>query len=239
MIILCGHVDVFQQQAGHRSLIVTHGPGGFMGELAQLGGRPALVDAIAQDPVQADRHPHRAVARSPRRRGGARRAHHACAHPAAHGADRVGRRRAGDRRQRRRMAMCCGSKASCAAMAIRYHAPRPRDRLLRQGADRAVPGRAGRIADRRLCPNGQMLRNPTETELARCIGLVSAARPGPPLRCRHRRRWSRRPGDGRLRRFRGSFGRRPRLPRVRRPGRRLGAHRELSRAFRPASPAWP
>ena len=50
MIILSGHVDVFQQQAGHRSLIVTHGPGGFMGELAQLGGRPALVDAIAQDP---------------------------------------------------------------------------------------------------------------------------------------------------------------------------------------------
>jgi len=52
MIVLNGHVDVFQQQAGHRSLIVTHGPGGFMGELAQLGGKPALVDAIAQDSVQ-------------------------------------------------------------------------------------------------------------------------------------------------------------------------------------------
>ena len=35
------------------SLIVTHGPGSFMGELAQLSGRPALVDAHAQGPVEA------------------------------------------------------------------------------------------------------------------------------------------------------------------------------------------
>src|SRR5262245_23027711 len=53
MIILSGLVDVTQLQAGHRSLIVTHEPGGFMGELAQLGGRPALVDAIAREPVEA------------------------------------------------------------------------------------------------------------------------------------------------------------------------------------------
>ncbi len=52
MIILSGKVDVFQSHAGHRSLIVTHEPGSFMGELAQLGGRPALVDAIATEPVE-------------------------------------------------------------------------------------------------------------------------------------------------------------------------------------------
>src|ERR1700735_1280441 len=33
--------------------IVTHGPGNFMGELAQLAGRPALTDAVAEEPVKA------------------------------------------------------------------------------------------------------------------------------------------------------------------------------------------
>ncbi len=38
---------------GHEHLIVTHGPGNFMGELAQLTGRPALVDAKALSAVEA------------------------------------------------------------------------------------------------------------------------------------------------------------------------------------------
>ena len=33
--------------------MVTHRPGAFMGELAQLSGRPALVDAFAREPVEA------------------------------------------------------------------------------------------------------------------------------------------------------------------------------------------
>jgi thioredoxin reductase (NADPH) len=32
--------------------IVSHGPGSFMGELAQLSGRPALVDGVAREPVE-------------------------------------------------------------------------------------------------------------------------------------------------------------------------------------------
>src|SRR5713101_7303808 len=53
-IILAGHVDITQHdQWGRRTPIVTHGPGSFMGELAQLAGRPALVDAYAQGPVEA------------------------------------------------------------------------------------------------------------------------------------------------------------------------------------------
>jgi thioredoxin reductase (NADPH) len=53
-IIISGHVDVFRRDpSGSRQSIVTHGPGSFMGELAQLSGRPALVDAIAKDAVQA------------------------------------------------------------------------------------------------------------------------------------------------------------------------------------------
>src|SRR5262245_30909933 len=49
MVILSGKVDVTQHgELGRRELIVTHGPGSIMGELAQLAGRPALVDAHAQ-----------------------------------------------------------------------------------------------------------------------------------------------------------------------------------------------
>ena len=53
-IILTGRVDVTQHdESGRRRHIVTHGPGSFMGELAQLAGRPALVDAHAQEEVEA------------------------------------------------------------------------------------------------------------------------------------------------------------------------------------------
>ena len=53
-VILAGQVDITQRdQSGRRTLIVSYGPGAFMGELAQLSGRPALVDAHAQGPVEA------------------------------------------------------------------------------------------------------------------------------------------------------------------------------------------
>jgi thioredoxin reductase (NADPH) len=53
-IILSGHVGIFQRDVlGVSKHIVTHGPGSFMGELAQLSGRPSLVDAIATDDVEA------------------------------------------------------------------------------------------------------------------------------------------------------------------------------------------
>src|ERR1700694_6021641 len=53
-IILAGKIDITQHdESGRRRLIVTHGPGEFMGELAQLAGRPVLVDAYARKPVEA------------------------------------------------------------------------------------------------------------------------------------------------------------------------------------------
>jgi thioredoxin reductase (NADPH) len=53
-IILAGKVDVTQHDASsRREPIVTYGPGAFIGELAQLAGRPALVDAYAPEPVEA------------------------------------------------------------------------------------------------------------------------------------------------------------------------------------------
>src|SRR6267154_4036885 len=45
-IILAGRVNITRRrEAAASEPIVSHGPGSFMGELAQLSGRPALVDA--------------------------------------------------------------------------------------------------------------------------------------------------------------------------------------------------
>src|SRR5258708_5803712 len=53
-LILAGKVEITQHnESGPRRSIVTHGPGEFMGELAQLAGRPVLVDAYALEPVEA------------------------------------------------------------------------------------------------------------------------------------------------------------------------------------------
>jgi thioredoxin reductase (NADPH) len=53
-VVLDGEVEITQRgPRGERRLIETYGHGGFMGELAQLTGRPYLVDAIAKGPVEA------------------------------------------------------------------------------------------------------------------------------------------------------------------------------------------
>ncbi len=53
-VILSGKIRIAPHEV-HRQAetIVTHGPGSFMGELAQLSGRPALVDSIAEGDVEA------------------------------------------------------------------------------------------------------------------------------------------------------------------------------------------
>src|ERR1700693_5173695 len=50
--ILSGRAKPSQQRLDRTEPIVTHGLGSFMGELAQLSGRPSLVDAIAVEPVE-------------------------------------------------------------------------------------------------------------------------------------------------------------------------------------------
>ena len=53
-VIVAGKVEVTERDHfGSRKPIAIHGPGNFMGELAQLADRPALVDAIAQESVEA------------------------------------------------------------------------------------------------------------------------------------------------------------------------------------------
>jgi thioredoxin reductase (NADPH) len=54
MVVLAGSIAVTQHdQFDNEEPIGILRPGNFLGELAQLSGRPALVDAIAQEPVQA------------------------------------------------------------------------------------------------------------------------------------------------------------------------------------------
>ena len=82
VLLLSGKVEVSQQTGlDQREPIVTHPPGSFMGELDQLSGRPALVDA-RREAGRGARHPVGAPARRPGRGGRARRAHHARADPA-------------------------------------------------------------------------------------------------------------------------------------------------------------
>src|SRR5215208_7949969 len=53
-IVLAGKVDITRHDGSGPGIpITTHEAGAFMGELAQLSGRPALVDAYAQGTVDA------------------------------------------------------------------------------------------------------------------------------------------------------------------------------------------
>jgi len=52
LLILSGEVSMAPHEA-HDRVIVTYGPGSFLGELAQLSGRPALVDGTALSDVEA------------------------------------------------------------------------------------------------------------------------------------------------------------------------------------------
>jgi thioredoxin reductase (NADPH) len=54
MVILAGSVAVTRRDvSGERMPITTYEPGSFLGELAQLAGRPAFIDAEAREPVEA------------------------------------------------------------------------------------------------------------------------------------------------------------------------------------------
>src|SRR5580658_650391 len=53
MVLLKGAVAVtLRNRVGHDQAFSTHQPGSFIGELAQLSGRPSLVDARALAPVE-------------------------------------------------------------------------------------------------------------------------------------------------------------------------------------------
>ena len=170
-IILAGKIDITQHdESGRRALIVTHEVGEFMGELAQLAGRPVLVDAHATEPVEAliippDRLRALMVAEAElgerimralilRRMG--------LLETGAGGPVIVGRAENGDvlrlegflrRNGHPHQLLNPETDPEARALIERFHVD---------------PGQLPIV----LCPGGQLLRNPGETELARCIGLV-------------------------------------------------------------------
>jgi thioredoxin reductase (NADPH) len=176
MVILAGKVDITQHgELGRRELIVTHEAGAFMGELAQLAGRPALVDAHAQGPVEAliiapDRLRALLIAEAElgerimralilRRVG--------LIETGGGGPVIVGRPENGDvlrlegflrRNGHPHLRLDPEDDAEAKALIERFHVD---------------PAQLPIV----LCPNGQLLRNPGEVELARCIGLVGPINP--------------------------------------------------------------
>ena len=175
-ILLTGRVDITQHDgSGHRRHIVTHGPGSFMGELAQLAGRPALVDAHAEEEVEA-----------------------LIIHPDRLRALLIGEAELGERVMRALILRRVGLLETGAGGPVIVGLPQNGDVLRLEGFlrrnghpyQRLNPGTdadAKALIERFhvdagqlpivLCPGGQLLRNPTEPELARCIGLLGPIDP--------------------------------------------------------------
>jgi len=175
-ILLTGRVDITQHDgSGHRRHIVTHGPESFMGELAQLAGRPALVDAHAEEEVEALIVP-----------------------PDRLRALLIGEAELGERVMRALILRRVGLLETGAGGPVIVGLPQNGDVLRLEGFlrrnghpyQRLNPGTdadAKALIERFhvdagqlpivLCPGGQLLRNPTEPELARCIGLLGPIDP--------------------------------------------------------------
>jgi thioredoxin reductase (NADPH) len=170
-IILAGKVDVTRHhESGPGDPIVTHGPGSFMGELAQLAGGPALVDAHAAEPVEALIIP-----------------------PARLRAVLIAEAELGERIMRALILRRVGLLETGTGGPIIVGRPTNGDVLRLEGflrrnghphqrLDPDTDPEAKALIERFhvdprqlpivLCPNGELLRNPGESELARCIGLV-------------------------------------------------------------------
>ncbi|MER9057164.1 FAD-dependent oxidoreductase [Mesorhizobium sp. M0213] len=171
IVVLSGKVDIIQGSSfGRRETIVTHGAGNFVGELAQLSARPSLVDVEAIEPVEA------LVIPSQRLRD-----------------LMVQEANLGERIMRALILRRVGLLESGTAGPI-IVGPVDSGDVLRLQGFLARSGQPHRVLDSAadpcartlierfhvdihhlpivLCPNGKLLLNPGENELARCIGLV-------------------------------------------------------------------
>jgi thioredoxin reductase (NADPH) len=175
-VVLAGAVEITRRnQAGRSEPVVTHLPGAFMGELAQLSGRPSLVDAHARKPVDVLVIP-----------------------PDRLRALLIAEAELGERIMRALILRRVGLLETGAGGPVIIGPPDNGDVLrlasfLRRNGhphaqlDPATDAEAKALMERHhvepaelpvvLCPGEQLLRNPTEIELARCIGLVSPLDP--------------------------------------------------------------
>src|SRR6516165_5181140 len=176
MFILSGSVRVTRRDVvGVEEHIVTYGPGGFLGGLEQLAGRPSLVDARAVGPVSA-------LVIAPERLRTLF----------------IGEAALGERVLRalilRRILLLESSAGGPVIVGyaddrnvLRLEGFLRRNAHPQQTLDAAADPGARAIIERFhieaselpvvLCPSGELLRNPTEAELARCLGLVSPLDP--------------------------------------------------------------
>jgi len=175
-VVLAGKVDLIRHlETGALKTFLTSGPGSIVAEMANLVGRPALVDGRAQEPVEALLIP-----------------------PDQFRALLVAETDLGDRILQalmlRRASMVelgtggpviVGPPANGDVLRLEGFLARnahPHQRLDPETDEVAKelikrfhvdPGQLPIV----MCPSGQLLRNPSETELARCIGLVGPIDP--------------------------------------------------------------
>lgn len=174
--VLKGTIDVRQGGAvSHRQAIVQHGPGSFLGELAQLSDRPALVDAIAEDEVEAIVVPPR-------------RLRDVLVQEAELG-ERIMRalilRRVGLLEAGQTGPILIGPAGTSDMLRLENFLTRNGHphRSLDSGSDGCAQTLLKRFTIQPeylpivLCPGGQILHNPSEGELARCIGLLAPIDP--------------------------------------------------------------
>jgi thioredoxin reductase (NADPH) len=170
-VILDGEVSITQHSAlQYQEEIVRHGPGSFMGELNQLSGRPSLVDAHAVQPVAALVIPTRRLRDV-----------------------LVAEAELGERIMRalilRRVGLLQGGIAGPLIVGrsddgdvLRLAGFLSRNGQPHQTLDPDRDACAKTLVERFsvapsqlpivLCSNGALLHNPSEADLARCIGLV-------------------------------------------------------------------
>jgi thioredoxin reductase (NADPH) len=169
LLVRSGDLEISQQDHGERSHIVTHGRGHFAGELAQLSGRPSLVEAVALTDLDV-------VAVAPDKLR----------------ALLVAEADLGERIMRALILRRVGLiEAGAGPIIVGDEANGDVLRLINflrrnghpyQQLDPASDSCARTLVERFevtpeelpivLCPSGQLLRNPSEDQLARCFGLV-------------------------------------------------------------------
>src|SRR5438270_2154674 len=171
IVLLSGKAQVTQGRTlGRSETIITYGPHQFIGELAQLSARPSLVDAEALEPVEALVIPSQKLRDL-----------------------MVQEANLGERIMRALILRRVGLLESAASGPI-IIGPSEHPDVLRLQNFLARNGQPHRALDSStdscaktlierfhvdphhlpivLCPNGKLLRNPGDNELARCIGLL-------------------------------------------------------------------
>jgi thioredoxin reductase (NADPH) len=175
-LVLKGAIDVRRGGAlGRGESIVEHGPGSFLGELAQLSDRPALVDALAVGEVETIMIPPR-------------RLRDVLVQEAELG-ERIMRalilRRVGLLQEGSAGPILIGPLGTNDMLRLENFLRRNGHphRALDSQSDGCAQTLLKRFTIQPehlpivLCPGGQILRNPSESELARCIGLLRSIDP--------------------------------------------------------------